>query len=78
MGEGTLSVMPVKQIPVSSSIIQSATHDPDERKLYIKFHNTDKIFEYHPVSEHDVTMFMAAKSKGSFYHQQIKHKLKNT
>lgn len=70
-GEGTL---PYIEFYPASSIIQHVEYWPKVKELFIEFKKTGKIYAYQNVPVVVFNEFMAAKSKGLYFNQQIKTK----
>ena len=68
-----VEMQPIK----GSSNIKSVGYDKEAKDLHIQFHNGGH-FAYHNVAPHLFAGFMAAKSKGSYFHANIKKQHKFT
>jgi len=63
--------IPAKMIDVESANIKSIGYDEKLEILYVKF-NTDSIYSYYPVPNTMWKNFTSAKSKGAWFHNNIK------
>ncbi len=59
-------------INVRSSAIRKIGYDADTNRMYIDFEDSDPYYTYCRVPESIFRSFVAARSVGSFYHQNIK------
>jgi len=67
----------VEMIPTpESSNIDCFGYDELEKILYVKFKSGDTVYSYKNVSEKVFEDMKATKSKGSFYHKNIRGKFK--
>jgi hypothetical protein len=62
----------MKMTPVTSTNLASVGYDSATRILCIKFRSGD-VYEYYDVPEAEYQGLMAASSKGSYHHQNIKN-----
>lgn len=58
--------------PVSSSAIDRIAYDQEHSLLFIDFKDSTPQYTYRNVPESVFTAFLAAPSKGDFYHRFIK------
>lgn len=61
----------MKRKPVESATIKSIGYDPENGLLQIEF-NTGSVYDYYDVAEKVHADFLAAKSKGRFFYNNIK------
>jgi hypothetical protein len=61
----------MEQIPVDSSNIASIGYDPGSQTLQVEFQG-GRVYQYFDVPEGVFQEFLAASSKGKFFHANIK------
>ena len=61
----------MEQIPVDSFNIASIGYDPESQTLQVEFQG-GRIYQYFDVPESIFREFLAASSKGGFFHESIK------
>jgi len=66
--------LPYIEFYPNSSIIEHVEYWPKVKELFIEFKKTGKIYAYQNVPVVVFNEFMAAKSKGLYFNQQIKNK----
>ena len=62
----------IKRVPVDSSNIQEIGYDKSTRTMEIKFKN-GRIYRYRPITLEGYNSFLRSKSKGEFFHKNIKN-----
>ncbi len=62
----------LKFIPVKSSQLKEVAYDAASETLYVRFHNTGKVYSYSPVSQEKFDGLLAADSVGKYYHAHIR------
>jgi KTSC domain len=63
---------------VKSSIIHSCAHDPKTQRLYLKFHNSGRVYAYDGVPAETHAEMLKAESLGRFFGQKIRAKYKHS
>lgn len=66
----------IDMIPVASSNIKSAGYDPPSQTLRITF-KSGETFDYHFVPAMIAEGFMAAESKGKYFHKSIRDRFRS-
>ena len=62
----------IKRVIVNSTNIQEIGYDETTRTMEIKFKHGG-IYQYHPVTLQGYNSFLRSKSKGEFFHKNIKN-----
>lgn len=59
-------------VPVESSVMEAVKYDQATQTLSIRFVNPPTVYEYSGVAPMVYAEFLAAESKGRFFHESIK------
>ena len=72
-GPGDQRMSTINLIPVQSSNIEAVGHDPHSKTLTVKFKNGGT-YEYSGVDANEYNAFMSARSKGAYFHTEIRRR----
>lgn len=59
--------------PITSSFIEAAGYDAETKIMAVRFKN-GATWHYHGVSQDEFSQFQGARSRGTFFHEQIRGK----
>lgn len=58
--------------PVASSAIHSIGYDPTTATSHVRFHSSDRVYQYSPVTPEEHSAFAASASLGKHFHAHLR------